>query len=294
MAVLRRWPSLVALAAGIAMMIAAAFAGTAAGTPRSTNAREATGGTLRLDLRSDYDFVDPALAYFSHSWQLEYSTVCKLLNFPDKEATAGGTRITPEVAASLPAVSRDGKTYTFNLKNSYRFADGKPVRAANFAYALNRDLQPKMSSPATTFIEDIAGATAVLNGKASKASGIKVLSPTKLRITLTHVAPDFLARITMPFFAAVETSLPLNPDGIGAPNKGASCGPYYVSDWSQKRQLVLSRNTFYKGPRPHNPDQIVANIGISLDASVCAARTATPISPGSPRLLPRSSATSTA
>jgi ABC-type transport system substrate-binding protein len=262
----RLWLSIVTLAIGVGLLVAAGFASPASSNSAKPGSKVAKGGTLRIDTRSDYDFVDPALAYYSHSWNFEYATVCKLLNFPDKEASAGGTQVRPEVATSLPAVSRDGKTYTFTLRKTFRFADGSKVTAANFAYALNRDLQPKMSSPSTTFIEDIAGAKAVLDGKASKASGIKVLSPYKLRITLNGVAPDFLARITMPFFSAVETNLPINPDGISAPAKGASCGPYYVSDWTQKRQLVLSRNTFYKGPRPHNPDQVVSSIGISLDA----------------------------
>jgi ABC-type transport system substrate-binding protein len=258
--------SLATLAIGVGLLVAAGFASPASSNPTNAGKNRAVGGTLRVDQRSDFDFIDPALAYFSHSWQVEYSTTCKLLNFPDKEASAGGTRIVPEVAASLPAVSRDGKTYTFTLKKTYKFADGSAVTAANFAYALNRDLQPKMSSPSTTFIEDIAGAKAVLAGTASSASGIKVVSPYKLRITLTKVAPDFLARITMPFFSAIRTDLAVNPDGIQAPAKGAACGPYYVSDWTQKRTLTMSRNTFYKGPRPHNADQIVQNIGIALDA----------------------------
>src|SRR5919201_5175785 len=197
--------SLALLAIGVGLLVAAGFASPASSNSAKAGAHVAKVGTLREDQRSDFDFIDPALAYFSHSWQVEYATTCKLLNFPDKEATAGGTRIVPEVATSLPAVSRDGKTYTFTLKKTFKFADGSPVTAANFAYAFNRDLQPKMSSPATTFIEDIKGADAVLAGKASSASGIKVLSPYKLRITLTHVAPDFLARITMPFFSAIRT-----------------------------------------------------------------------------------------
>ena len=262
----RLWLSLATLAIGAGLLVAAGFASPASSNPSKAGAKSAVGGTLRVDQRSDFDFIDPALAYYSHSWQLEYSTTCKLLNFPDKEASAGGTRITPEVASGLPAVSKDGKTYTFKLKNSYKFADGSAVTAANFAFAINRDLQPKMSSPSTTFIEDIAGAKAVLAGTAASASGVKAVNATTLRITLTKVAPDFLARITMPFFAAVKTDTPINPDGIQAPAKGVACGPYYVSDWTQKRTLTMSRNTFYKGPRAHNPDQIVENIGIALDA----------------------------
>ena len=260
------WLSLATLALGAGLLVAAGFASPASSNPTKAGAKSAVGGTLRVDQRSDFDFIDPALAYYSHSWQLEYSTTCKLLNFPDKEATAGGTQITPEVAAGLPAVSRDGKTYTFKLKKTYKFADGTPVTAANFAYAINRDLQPKMSSPATTFIEDIAGAKAVLAGTAASASGVKAVNATTLRISLTKVAPDFLARITMPFFAAVKTDTPINPDGIQAPAKGVGCGPYYVDNWTQKRTATLLRNPFYKGPRAHNPDQIVENIGIALDA----------------------------
>jgi len=258
--------SLALLAIGVGLLIAAGFASPASSNSAKTGGHVAKGGTLRVDTLSDFDFIDPALDYYSHGWNVQYVTDCKLLNFPDKEATAGGTRITPEVATSLPAVSSNGKTYTFNLKKTYKFADGSGVAAANFAYAFNRDLQPKMSSPATTFEEDIVGAKDVENGKAATASGIKVLSKYKLQITLTHVAPDFLARITMPFFAAIRTDTPVNPDGISAPAKGTSCGPYYISDWTQKRTLTMSRNSFYKGGRPANPDQIVWNIGIATAA----------------------------
>jgi ABC-type oligopeptide transport system substrate-binding subunit len=259
--------SLVLLAAGVGLAIAAAAAAPASGGSAAAGAHVARGGTLRVDLRNDFDFIDPALAYFSQSWQMEYATTCKLLNFPDKEAKAGGNRISPEVAASLPAVSKDGKTYTFTLRKTYRFADGSPVTAQNFAYAINRDLQPKMSSPATTFVEDVAGATAVLNGKAQTASGVKAIGKYKLQVSLTRVAPDFLARITMPFFSAVRSDLPVNPDGISAASaKSASCGPYYVDSWTQGREAVLKRNTAYRGPRPHNADQISYSLGISLDA----------------------------
>src|SRR5205085_4565099 len=121
---MRLWLSIAALVIGVGLLVAAGFASPASSNAAKPGSKAAKGGTLRIDTRSDYDFVDPALAYFSHSWQIEYATVCKLLNFPDKEASAGGTRVTPEVAASLPAVSRNGRTYTFTLKKTYRFADG--------------------------------------------------------------------------------------------------------------------------------------------------------------------------
>jgi len=261
----RVWLSVAVLAIGAGLLVSAGFASPASSNSAKAAAHGAKGGTLRVDLTSDFDFIDPALDYFSHGWQLQYATSCKLLSFPDKEASAGGTKVSPEVATALPAISSNGKTYTFKLKSTYKFADGTAVTAASFAYAMNRDLQPKMSSPAIDFMGDIKGAQAVMDGKAQTASGIKAKG-NKLTITLTKVAPDFLARITMPFFSAVKTDTPINPDGVSAPSKGTACGPYYVSNWVTKQTATLSRNTFYKGGRPANPDQIVYNIGIALPA----------------------------
>ena len=137
----RVWLSVAVLAIGVGLLVSAGFASPASSNSSKAAAHGAKGGTLRVDLTSDFDFIDPALDYFSHGWQLQYATSCKLLSFPDKEATAGGTKIVPEVAKSLPTISRNGKTYTFTIRPGFKFADGSAVTAANFAYAMNRNLQ---------------------------------------------------------------------------------------------------------------------------------------------------------
>jgi ABC-type transport system substrate-binding protein len=257
------WLSFAALALGASLLVAAGFASPASSSPTKASKQARKGGTLRVDQRSDFDFIDPSLAYFSHSWQGNFWADCKLLNFPDKEAAAGGLRIIPEVAAALPAVSKNGKVYTFTLKKTYKFSNGSQVTAANFKYAFDRNSNKAMSSPATTFMEDIAGEKAANSGS-GHISGVKAIGKWKLQITMTKVAPDLLARLTMPFFAAIPTNTAINAEGVGAPR--ASCGPYYYKSWDKGRQIVMARNTFYKGPRPSNPDQIVENIGIALDA----------------------------
>ena len=264
----RLWLSVVTLAISVGLLVSAGFPSPASSDSSKGGMHGAKGGTLHVDLAADFNFIDPALNYSSNGWQMQYTTLCKLLNFPDKEATAGGTKISPEVATSLPTISKSGKTYTFTLKRTFKFADGTPVTAQNFVYAMNRVLQPKMSSPAIDFMADIAGAQAVIDGQAQTAGGIKAIGKYKLQITLTKVAPDFLARITMPFFAAVKTDTPVNPDGVSAPSKGTACGPYYVSEWITKRTATLSRNPFYKGGRPANPDQIEYTIGTTLASQV--------------------------
>ena len=96
-----------------------------------------------------------ALSYFSHSWQLLNATQLKLLSFPDVEGAAG-SRMRPEAAAGFPRVSADGKTYTFTVKRGFKFSDGSNVTAANFRAAIARALNPRMQSPASSFLDDVA------------------------------------------------------------------------------------------------------------------------------------------
>jgi ABC-type oligopeptide transport system substrate-binding subunit len=68
----------------------------------------------------------------------------------------------------------------------------------------------------------------------------------------------------MPFFCAVPTGTAHDPNGVLTP---PAAGPYYVASRVPNRSIVLKRNPFYKGPRPHNVTQIVYTIGNSLDAT---------------------------
>ncbi len=263
---------LVMATVGTCLLVVAAFAGGAANAAPSAKAKaEARGGVLRVDSRSDFDYIDPQLAYFTHSWQMGNAVNLHLLGYPDKAGVAG-TRLVAEAAAGLPAVASDGKTYTFTVKTGFKFSDGTAVTAANFAASINRALDPKMQSPASSFVEDIVGAKAVLDGKATTASGVTAKGQT-LTIKLTKVAPDFLARMTMEFFPAIPVNLPHVGEGIQAPM--VSAGPYYVKEWVQKRSAVLLRNPYWnrnKEPwkslgRPANVDTISYTFGNSTDAT---------------------------
>src|SRR3954447_16836138 len=85
-----------------------------------------TGGTLRVNIsNSDVQSLDPAIDYEFYGWTVEFATCAKLLNYPDRPAPAG-SQLVPEVAQGFPTVSRDGKTYTFRIRTTYRFSDGTP------------------------------------------------------------------------------------------------------------------------------------------------------------------------
>jgi peptide/nickel transport system substrate-binding protein len=224
-------------------------------------AQPSKGGTFRYSLDVDIDYVDPALAYSAPSWEIEYATCSMLVNYPDAPAPRGA-RLVPEAAASMPTISRNGRVYTFRIRPNLRFSSGTTIGPGNFAYALNRVLNRRMSSPGQRFFKDIAGAKAVIDGRALTATGIRVLRGNRLQIRLNARRPDFLARLAMPFACAISRGTPIEPDGIKAPVIGS--GPFYVAEWTPKRQIVLRRNRFYRGPRPHRVEKIVYDIGLPL------------------------------
>jgi peptide/nickel transport system substrate-binding protein len=207
------------------------------------------GGIFRVSLNaaSGIDYMDPALASSPPGWALLDTTCARLLAYPDKRPPAG-FRLQPEVAASFPAVSADGTTYTFKLRTGFRFSDGSPVRANAFARAIQRVLAPQMNSPGVQYARDIVGAGRVLAGRAASASGV-VARGTTLVIRLTRPAPDFPHRMASTFFCAVPPSLPIDAEGLGA---FPAAGPYYVVEYRRGERVVLRENPYYGGRRPHH------------------------------------------
>jgi peptide/nickel transport system substrate-binding protein len=230
--------------------VAALFALGAGVLPGATpghSARE--GGVFRV--AGVPDAIDPAISLDAGD---ALSATCALLMHNPDKPLPEGTRLVPEVAARYPDVSRDGRTYTFTIRKGFRFATGEAVTAASFARQIERVLDPKMRSAWIQYAQDIVGAGAVQKGKATRPSGV-VTRGNKLIVRLTHAASDFPARTTFPgVFCAVPTDLPISPEGVGAPLPGA--GPYTITEFVPGQKLVLERNPFYRGSRPHHVDEI--------------------------------------
>jgi peptide/nickel transport system substrate-binding protein len=247
------------LLAAASLLALLAFAGVASAAK--------SGGTLRINLESDTDYTDPALAYYQISWQFEFQTCVKLLNYPDKAAPEG-SKLIPEAASALPVVSNGGKTYTFTVPaGKYKFSppSNQLVTANTFKTTMYRLLNPAMQSPAAAggFYNDIVGANDYINGKSKSISGIKVKG-NKLSITLTKPGPDFMSRMAMPFTCAVPSNTKVDPNGVTP----SAAGPYYIASYTPKRQIVLKRNPNYHGTRPHNFSQIVYTVGVDLNATL--------------------------
>jgi peptide/nickel transport system substrate-binding protein len=246
---------------GVALLIAAATVGVASSAtskhPTKVSLSKAhKGGVLRIDQSStDFDTVDPGLAYVTNDWSLLYTTQMLLVNFPEKNGQAGSV-LYPEGATSFPTVSNDGKTYTFHIRPGLKFSDGSPVTAASWQRAWERNLSPKMGSPYGVndgFQNVVVGGTQFLAGKSQHISGITAKGLT-LTFRLTKPNPTFTSFLSMQWFGAVKPDMAYTTTGL---NTYPSAGPYYISSRDPGKTTVIKRNPYYKGSRPANPDEIV-------------------------------------
>lgn len=202
--------------------------------------------------------LDPA---HTNLWdeQVLYATCAKLLNYPDA-AGASGTQLQPEIAAAMPTVSPDGRTYTFRIRTGFQFSppSNEAVTAETFRHTIERAI---VTSPVDVGLDrsvaDIVGAKAFYVGKAQHVAGL-VVHGNRLSITLVRPAGDFPTRMAMPRFCPVPLSIPLRGGG----NKPiASAGPYYIASSLGPRSVLLP-NPNYHGPRPRRSARIVVQTNV--------------------------------
>jgi len=260
--------SLFMLVLGVAMLVAAISVGAASSSTKRAGSAEANkGGTLKLNqAESDFDFVDPQLAYRTDDWSMIYTTSMPLVGFQEKSGAAGA-QLVPIGATAFPTVSKNGKTYTFHIRPGLKFSDGSPVTAASYQRSWERILSPKMGSPLGVNLslqDDVVGGQAFLDGKAAHISGISAKGLT-LTFNLTSPNATFVSILSMQWFTAVKANTPYTSTGL---NVYPAAGPYYIASRDPGRSTVLKRNPYYKGNRPANPDQMVFTPNVNTDQSL--------------------------
>jgi ABC-type transport system substrate-binding protein len=200
--------------------------------------------------------------------QVLYATCAKLLDYPDS-AGPEGAQLRPEIAAAMPTLSADQRTYTFRIRPGFRFSppSNEPVTAQTFRHTIERQIATTSKELGIDrYVSDIVGARAYFAGKARHVSGMGVHG-NRLSITLVKPAGDFLTRISMPRFCPIPVSVPVRG---GGDRPIASAGPYYVAASAGGRD-VLERNPNYPGDRPRRSERIVVEENVPESKAVALA-----------------------
>lgn len=101
------------------------------------------------------------------------------------------SKVEPGVAKSS-SVSKDGLTWTFNLRKNAKWSNGDPVTAQDFVYAWKRQVNPKTASSQVNNYEGIKNAIAISEGKKKVNSlGVKADGKYKLVVNFEEKVPYF-------------------------------------------------------------------------------------------------------
>jgi peptide/nickel transport system substrate-binding protein len=255
--------------AGVVAIVAAVVASVGAASGRQ--GLLPNGGTLRAGIPSNPDHLDPALSYTNEGWEIVEATNNGLLTF--KKAAGGeGATIVPDIATAMPTISADGRTYTFHVRKGVRFSPpvNRDVRPSDFKFTIERLF--RVNSGGVGFYTGIVGADKYSKTKRGGVSGI-VADDKKMTITFHLTSPDgtFLDYMAVPFAFVFPAGTP-NRDISTVPRWRIATGPYEISKYVPKQEVVITRNPNFHEWTPNSPnghlDKIEIKIGVTPEQSV--------------------------
>jgi oligopeptide transport system substrate-binding protein len=161
-------------------------------------------------------------------------------------------KVAPD-AATRWEIDQTGTRYTFHLRPNMHFSDGQPLTAKDFAYSIDRALDPRLCTVfdaqtygpdgpqgagqrgtcrpiATGYLQHVLGATekiaassdatgdavpSLISAGADPTKGLTVLDPLTLLIRLDAPVSYFLEALTYPTALALEQSFVEKPEWAG-------------------------------------------------------------------------------
>ena len=164
-------------------------------------------------------------------------------------------KVVPDLAATMPTVSDNGKTYTFVLKRNLHFGDGKEITADDVKYSLERAADPQLAAPdppeslpAANYMNDIVGVKDKLAGKASTIAGIVVKDKYTIQFQLDGSKPYFLDKMTYNcYFVVNKANVEKGGNWFEQPDVS---GPFKLAQWNKQQLIKLAPNSAYANGAP--------------------------------------------
>lgn len=217
----------------------AACGGGSSGNTGSGDASTAS-GPATVVAASAPDSLDPQVGATTSSTEATWNVYLGLYTYAHANGSAG-TQVIPALAQGMPSISDGGTLYTTTLRKGLVYSNGSAVKASDFAHAIERAIKLNWEGK-SFFTENIVGAEAYDQGKASSISGIKTDDATgQIQIKLTAPYGAFLNVLAFPAAGLVPSSTPVK----ALPNDPPpGTGPYEIAH-------VVPGRSFEEQINPH-------------------------------------------
>ncbi|MBQ6347880.1 MAG: ABC transporter substrate-binding protein [Clostridia bacterium] len=147
------------------------------------------------------------------------------------------------------AISEDGLTYDFTLREGVVFSNGSPLTASDVQFSFERLL--KLAQQNTEIAEEILGADKVMSGEAESLEGFSVIDDTHFSVTLSAPNAGFLVELSAPAMSIVDAETMESAPKFGEePADTIGSGPYVVTEWVANDHYTLVYNDKYWGDEP--------------------------------------------
>jgi ABC-type transport system substrate-binding protein/methyl-accepting chemotaxis protein len=214
------------------------------------------GGHLHFALRASQVALDPATVSSISRVEVLSNIFEGLVQFGER------AEIRPAVAERWET-SPDGKTYTFHIRESARFHNGRRVRADDVKYSFERQMRQNEDAAAWTF-RPIEGAAQFMSGEADNCSGIHVISEQAVRINLTRPMAFFPATLCTDYCYIVPREELERPTGDFA-LKPVGSGPFRVTEPLTGQEVQLERFVHYWNPELPYVDRLTVSFGMTAE-----------------------------
>ena len=162
----------------------------ACGNGNSSNKSAAQSGTLNLSTTAPLDTIDISKSTGFGQTGNVFESFYRLGK--NGKPTAG--------LAKNGTVSKDGKTWTFKIRDS-KWSNGDPIVAQDFVYSWRRSLNPKTASPYAYLFSGVKNADAIIAGKKSpNALGISAPDKKTVVVKLNRPIAYFKVLMAYPLF----------------------------------------------------------------------------------------------
>ncbi|HKF50844.1 MAG TPA: ABC transporter substrate-binding protein [Candidatus Acidoferrales bacterium] len=194
------------------------------------------GGTITVAVRSDPKTLNPVLAVDESTREIIDCMNSDLIHI-NRE-----TQKTEPALAKSWTVSRDGKTFTLQLRRGLRFSDGQPFTADDVVFSFELYLDEKIHSPQRDLL--------IVGGKPISVRKLDDYT-VQFQLTEPYAAAEriFDGLAILPkhvLESAYKNGTFSKLWGVSAPpNEFAGLGPFRLKEYVPGQRIVLERNPYY-------------------------------------------------